>query len=397
MGQLTILFGDAGLGKTHIAIDLLAAITRGGTLPDGDTVRQGNVIVLTAEDDWETTIKPRLVYAGADCAHAFGLPAIAEFHGPERTLFNISFDVDVLAREIKRVNAVCVMIDPLTAFLSGTDTHKQNEVRESLSKINDVARATDSAVLCIMHPNRSTAQTGSPSALYRLAGSLAFGAAARSVMGVAPDASDENEERRLLVHVKCNIGKLPDSIAYTIEGASAETSDSKVVWGEVTSTTANEAFGAAAKPDSPGIIRAKEFLRRALISGDPQPAKVLLEEAEAEGLTSAPYSARPRRWASSVTEAGGRAPSHGSPGTRHRGRLLMAWTLLITSPREIAARKTALSRHSPDTLVVPYFLSCLASMASMEDALPQTRQRTAQTRQHTRQRKVPAYTNDDYI
>ena len=284
MGQLTILFGDAGLGKTHVALDLLARVTTGGELPDGGFIRQGNVIVLTAEDDWETTIKPRLVYAGADCARAFGLPAMAEFHGPQRTLFNVSVDLVALRREIEHREATCVLVDPLTAFLSGTDTHKQNEVRESLARINDVAERTGCSVICIMHPNRATAQTGSPAALYRLAGSLAFGAAARSVMGVAPDAKDDNDERRLLVQVKSNIAKLPDAIAFTIEGEAPDTSESRARWGEVVNITANEAFGTAKRAETPAMIRAKEFLRHVLISGDPQPTKVVLEEAEAEGL-----------------------------------------------------------------------------------------------------------------
>src|SRR5262249_37076613 len=49
-GKQTLLFGDPGLGKSFLALDIAARITTGREWPDTGTAPQGQVIVLSAED-----------------------------------------------------------------------------------------------------------------------------------------------------------------------------------------------------------------------------------------------------------------------------------------------------------------------------------------------------------
>ena len=49
-GKVTILEGDPGLGKSQVTLDLVARVTAGEALPTGESVVQGNVLLLTAED-----------------------------------------------------------------------------------------------------------------------------------------------------------------------------------------------------------------------------------------------------------------------------------------------------------------------------------------------------------
>jgi hypothetical protein len=66
-GKLALLDGDPGLGKSLIALDLAARLSRGGPLPDDATLpNPGTTVVLSAEDDAADTIRPRLEAAGAD-------------------------------------------------------------------------------------------------------------------------------------------------------------------------------------------------------------------------------------------------------------------------------------------------------------------------------------------
>lgn len=65
LGKLTLLIGDPGLGKSLATVDLTARITRGVDFPDGACSVGGSVIMLSAEDDPEDTIRPRLDAAGA--------------------------------------------------------------------------------------------------------------------------------------------------------------------------------------------------------------------------------------------------------------------------------------------------------------------------------------------
>lgn len=285
-GRLTILFGDAGLGKTHAALDVLARVTVGArwpnSPPDDMCAPQGNVVIMTAEDDLRDTIRPRLDAAGADVRRCFALPAVANFDGKARRVFSITCDTERLEAEIRRVNAIAVMVDPLTAFLAGSDAYKQIDVRVALSRISDVAARTGAAILCIMHPNRGS--EGRLSALYRLSGSLAFGAAPRSVLAVATDEKDDDEKRRLLVHVKSNIGALADGLGFRIIGKRPDTCDSRVEWDtEPVDMSADEAFGKTRRT-TPQVLRAMSFLRRALATGEPYPAANLLEEAQADAI-----------------------------------------------------------------------------------------------------------------
>src|SRR3990172_3145876 len=70
LGKLTIIDGDPGLGKSLMTLDLAARTSTGSPMPDGsrgDVQGPAGVVLLTAEDDPEDTIRPRLHAAGAGC------------------------------------------------------------------------------------------------------------------------------------------------------------------------------------------------------------------------------------------------------------------------------------------------------------------------------------------
>jgi len=68
-GKITIVQGDPGEGKTTFVLALVALLTTGRPLPEGDSALSPmNVIYQTAEDGLADTIKPRLMTVGADCS-----------------------------------------------------------------------------------------------------------------------------------------------------------------------------------------------------------------------------------------------------------------------------------------------------------------------------------------
>src|SRR4051812_37112753 len=75
LGKLTLLAGDPGLGKSFLSLDLASRVTRGGEWPDACATKavQGSVVLLSAEDDLEDTVCPRLQAAGADLAKVVSL------------------------------------------------------------------------------------------------------------------------------------------------------------------------------------------------------------------------------------------------------------------------------------------------------------------------------------
>src|SRR5688572_29514493 len=67
LGKFTLLAGEPGLGKSLLALDVAARVSRGSAWPEGETcAEQGSVLLLSGEDDVVDTVVPRLMALGAD-------------------------------------------------------------------------------------------------------------------------------------------------------------------------------------------------------------------------------------------------------------------------------------------------------------------------------------------
>ena len=65
--KMNIMAGEGKQGKTQMVLAIAALTTVGGELPDGSgRMEKGTVIILSAEDDPEDTLAPRLIALGAD-------------------------------------------------------------------------------------------------------------------------------------------------------------------------------------------------------------------------------------------------------------------------------------------------------------------------------------------
>src|SRR5262249_2987163 len=76
LGKLTIIDGDPGLGKSVLTLDLAARVSVGKPMPDNTPGRHGGVVLLSAEDGLQDTIRPRLDAAGADCSRVLALDSV---------------------------------------------------------------------------------------------------------------------------------------------------------------------------------------------------------------------------------------------------------------------------------------------------------------------------------
>jgi len=213
-GKLSLIVGDPDRGKSLLTIDIAARITTGKLFPDGAPSERGSVIMLSAEDDAEDTISPRLDAAGADVSRVNRLEAVRvvlrDGKQAERG-FSLESDIDALDDAIKQVPDVrLIVIDPVSAYLGGADSHNNAEVRGLLAPLAELAARTGVAILAVTHLRKSGG-----AAIYRAMGSLAFAAAARAVWGIAEDADDP--EKRIMVRVKGNLSHDPGGLGYRIE------------------------------------------------------------------------------------------------------------------------------------------------------------------------------------
>src|SRR5262249_13584096 len=153
-GKVTMLAGHPGLGKSQVALSIAAIVSTGGRWPvDGACAECGSVVIMSAEDDPEDTIRPRLDAAGADLARCHVIDAVRRRDDTGRETrrgFSILEDVPRLAAALVGFgDTALVVIDPITAYLGATDSHCNAEVRAALAPLADLAAQHRVAVLAI--------------------------------------------------------------------------------------------------------------------------------------------------------------------------------------------------------------------------------------------------------
>jgi hypothetical protein len=282
LGKVTGIEGRMGVGKTTILAALIAAVTRGSSLPGQATTPCGDAILISLEDGLADTLVPRLMAAGAalDRVHIFnGYSFGSETVGG---VFNLGEDVERLREAIETTGATLVAIDPFTATLGATvNSYKDQDVRRVLAPLAQVAEDTHAAIVFNRHFRK-----GGGVAEDAGGGSVGIGAACRSVLRV--DADPETPERYLLSSVKSSTSKKPPTLGYHIEGATVPgrtpIETSKIVWDGVSTWTADAlATQAMSTEERPRAEEAQDWLRDALDNGG-KSAKELFKAAEAEGI-----------------------------------------------------------------------------------------------------------------
>jgi putative DNA primase/helicase len=283
VGKLTIVAGEPGLGKSFLTMDLAAHVTTGRPWPDcadnpGTRMPAGSVVLLSAEDDLEDTVRPRLDAAGADVSKVTALQGVeyGDAGNPTRQrCFNLEQDLPALELAIQaQPNCQLVIIDPITAYLGETDSHKNAEIRGLLKPLSDLAAQYGVAVVCVSHLNKASGTK----AMHRVTGSLAFIAAARAGWLVAADPDDAG--RRLLLPIKNNLAENIGGLAYRI-------TDCALAWelGAVT-MSADDALSDEPGEHRPMAIDPVQWLADLLAEG-PLPKRDIDESAAANMLSSA--------------------------------------------------------------------------------------------------------------
>lgn len=253
-GKLTIVEGDPGDGKSVMTCDLAARFSTGAPLPDGTRSPAGpmDVVMISAEDDPEDTIKPRLRVAGADQRRVH---LVVEGSIPGNP-FDLGRDMAALEHFVTENHVGVVFIDPLMAFMpANVDAYKDHEVRRALHPLTRMAARTGCALIVVRHLTK-----GRTKAITAGGGSIAFIGAARVGYLVGPHPDDER--KRAFTCVKINIGQKPPTLGYIVQSDKLDPLVPRVVWDSTPlDVTAQEILdgedtgeGRGAKDD------AKEFL-----------------------------------------------------------------------------------------------------------------------------------------
>ena len=284
-GTFTLITGEPDLGKSQITLSMTAIVTTGGNWPvSGEKCEEGNVIILSDEDNLEKTIRPRLEANGANLEKIHYLDGIGKGDSnSDCELFNLKSNLTQLETMINEIKGISmIVIDPLSAYLAGVDTYNNKDVRSMLAPLSKLAGRYDIAIVCVEHPPKSS----NGRAMNQVGGSIAFVAASRSAYLVSKDPEDE--ERRLFLKIKNNLSNYSGGIFFTVESHKLPNGIeiSKVVWGdEPVKITADEALAYYNRTEfQHGKESHTKWLQEYLADG-PKKVKNVLEEAQKQGIS----------------------------------------------------------------------------------------------------------------
>jgi putative DNA primase/helicase len=203
LGELTMLYGDPGVGKGTITVALIAQITRAG----------GTVLISSPEDDPIRVIKPRLIAAGVDLTRCHTIDSVRDYGAQA---IDLSSEHDKIIERALHHKAEVIILDPISEHLAA-DVKNERDNRDALGPYLQACRDHRIATIAVGHTNRTAGgsgymRAGGSSALYKIARS-AF------IVGHVPAAATEDGEARkdvALAHGKTNLGKKMPSLIYRI-------------------------------------------------------------------------------------------------------------------------------------------------------------------------------------
>jgi hypothetical protein len=167
--------------------------------------------MITAEDNAEDTIRPRLEAAGANLDRVIELSSVAV--GPRRQPFEIPADLALLEAEVAERSARLVIPEPLAAFLYGPDANKDQEIRRLLYHLSQIGERHHCAVVPHRHLNKSSGTK----ALHR--GNLSIGVIGHARVGLLVAEDPDDASARILAITKMSDGPKQASLRFRLQPA----------------------------------------------------------------------------------------------------------------------------------------------------------------------------------
>ena len=226
-GQLTLLTGEPGVGKSLIAMEAIARLTRGELgFTVNDRGEPGQVILFSGEDDIASVVRNRLEAANAK------LPLVnvvvsdtnitSEKPRSGRTRLDVDGQIESLELYLtllRESGEPCrlIVIDPANCFLDAMNGRNDAKIRETMVKLTELAHRTGAAILLTAMPfkgEKGKRGCWSPT-------SPVVAEVARSVWTIVRDPDEP--DRRILLPIKTNLCKTPPGLGFTIE-------DQQICW-----------------------------------------------------------------------------------------------------------------------------------------------------------------------
>ncbi len=212
MGQICLLAGCGGVGKTSIWTAIAASISDGrktfleSSLPDEafSDREPRNVLYFSSEDSSKVILKPRLRNNNARMENLYTMDI------SDKRFKEITFDSPILSSLIEKYRPALVIFDPIQGFLSErVEMSSRNAMRHVLTPLIGYGEKYETTFLIICHTNKQAGVWGRK----RIADSSDLWDIARSVMLVG-----ETKDKGIfyISHEKSNYGITGKTVLFSL-------------------------------------------------------------------------------------------------------------------------------------------------------------------------------------
>lgn len=257
-GELTILEGDPGLGKSYLAQMVARNLIDGVELPSPSprAVKPGPVVYFDIENSAGSVTKKRMVWNGTKNLQLY-IQVQEPFSVDDEDAMDEVYDI------LEKFRPIMVTFDTINTYMGKADTYKASEVTQQMGRFREMAKRFNCAVLVLRHLTKG----GKDKALYRGQGSIAFTGMARVVisMGIVPDSDDQ----LAIAVTKINVAKKPPALTFDITETNPKTHASRFDWGEYIELSADDLINSAPekKDKADHKAEAKKWLEEQLGDG----------------------------------------------------------------------------------------------------------------------------------
>lgn len=236
LGEITILAGKGGVGKSQTALDTIAKVTRGELEGEFEGTPR-KVLIVATEDSWESTIAPRLYAADANLDL---VAAISAEDTGDAVVFDLAVHGNDILSAAREHEVAMVFFDPLVSAMPGRKRNDGDHVRPAMEHLSRLAKEGNFAAFGLMHLRKDLASGDLASAI---GGSSEWTNVARAAYVSVADP--EEEGLYVMSLVKHNLGPAAPSMMYSIETVEFDweeesISTSRVVWKGISDRSADD-------------------------------------------------------------------------------------------------------------------------------------------------------------
>ena len=258
LGRVTAIYGELGLGKTRVGLDLAARVSAGKVWPDGAASSgAAQVLMVNGVDPLKTSVSPRLLGSGANPQNVSTV--VEALSGGVKRRVDLGRDIPLLRKRIEQLGQVRLVVIDWLEVCCGKGHVSKARLQSILLDLEQLAAECGVAVVVVSAANTPDLPVKN---IWRV------------------DSDMLHPDQLCWMPVRFYEGPLPGAIPFRI-------TEKGIDWGDPEDAPSPDRLqGTTPKQQRSRQLRAQmDWLRRKLLDG-PQPAKDMFAGGKAAGWSA---------------------------------------------------------------------------------------------------------------